>query len=126
MNTTLKSIFTALTLTASTITFAGDNLGSNSMAAPNGNYTAEAPAIFDLGEDWAIVFYYDNENSERTVVTTVAPKDPDANRAASEHIVSLKPGESYTATLASSDPRIEPIAINVPYSSISNLHVAQR
>ena len=78
-----------------------------------GSFTAEDPAIYDLGADLAVVFYYDNEHGERTVVATVAPKDPDSGRPASEHIVVLGAGESYRGTVARANPAEDPIRITV-------------
>jgi len=78
-----------------------------------GSFIAEDPAIYDLGADLAVVFYYDNEHGERTVVTTVAPKDPDSGRSASEHIVVLGIGERYRGTIARANPAADPIQITV-------------
>ena len=81
----------------------------------SGQFSSDDPAIYDLGQDWAVVFYYDNAQGERVVVSTIAPKDPDSGRPASEHIVRLSAGESYRATLASNDPTAEPINVTVRF-----------
>jgi len=87
----------------------------------SGNFSPEDPAIYDLGLDWAVIFYYDNEQGERVVVTTIAPKDPDSDRTASEHIVTLSPGERYRVTLASSTQTSEPIQVALRFDEFSML-----
>tara|TARA_B100001964_G_C14028109_1_gene506995 strand:+ start:188 stop:574 length:387 start_codon:yes stop_codon:yes gene_type:complete len=81
----------------------------------SGRFTPEDPAIYDLGQDWAVIFYYENAQGERVVVTTIAPKDPDSGRPASEHIVTLRGGESYRAALASTDSTMEPMHVTVRF-----------
>ena len=78
-----------------------------------GRFKPEDPTIYDLGLDLAVIFYYDNAQGERVVVTTIGPKDPDSGRPASEHIVTLIEGEHYRARLASDDPSVEPIHFTV-------------
>ncbi len=84
-----------------------------SMAEPqySGRFTAEDPALYDRGLDLVVVFYYVNAQGERVVVTTVAPKDPDSGRLATEHIVTLDQGESFHATFASNDPTVKPVHV---------------
>ena len=85
----------------------------------SGQFSSDDPAIYDLGQYWAVVFYYDNAQGERVVVTTIAPKDPDSGRPASEHIVTLSAGETYQATLASGNPTSEPIHVTVRFNEFS-------
>lgn len=110
MTKTLKIFLAASLLTAAATT---------SMAGPDtqysGSFTPDNPAIYDLGLDLVVVFYYDNAEGERLVVTTIAPKDPDSGRPASEHIVTLREGESFQASFAIDDPAVERIDISIRF-----------
>ena len=77
----------------------------------SGRFTGEEPAFYDRGLDLVVVFYYVNAKGKRVVVTTVAPKDPDSGRLATEHIVTLDQGESFHATFASNDPTVKPVHV---------------
>ena len=117
MNTTLKFLVTAGLITISTALTATPNLDIqfNIDQQYSGRFTSEDPAIYDLGRDLAVIFYYDNEHDERVVVTTIAPKDPDSGRPASQHIVTLTEGERYRVTLVSGDPATGPIQVTVRF-----------
>ena len=122
MNTTLKSLVAASLLTAASFgVAASDNpIQINTDVVPTGQFTGEDPAIYDLGQDLAVVFFYNNDAGQNVVVTTIAPKDPDSDRPASEYIVTLDEGEMYTATLASSDS-------NAPqFSDVDGFPIAQQ
>ena len=109
MTKTLKSLLAASLLTAAT----------TSMADPathnTGSFTPQNPAIYDLGLDVAVVFYYDNVDGERLVVTTIAPKDPDSGRPASEHIVTLGEEQRFQASFAIDDPAIERVNVTLTF-----------
>ena len=77
----------------------------------SGPFTGEEPAFYDRGLDLVVVFYYVNAQGKRVVVTTVAPKDPDSGRLATEHIVTLDQGESFHATFATDDPTVKPVHV---------------
>ncbi len=128
MNTTFKQLITAGLITVATVATAKTESQVQFSASHQGigEYTAEQPAIYDLGLDTAIIFSYENTQGERMVVTTVGPKDPDANRPATEHSVKLDQGESYTVTLASSDPSVEPIAVTLRFDDSGTMVASNR
>jgi hypothetical protein len=117
MTKTLKTLITAglISTAATSMAIANPQIQFEDGQQSGGQFTSDDPQVYDLGSDLAVVFYYDNPQGERVVVTTVGPKDPDSGRPASQHIVTLTEGEVYQATLESSDPTTEAINVTVRF-----------
>lgn len=126
MTETLKTLMTAglISTAAASMAIADPQIQFEDGPRSSGQFTADDPRIYDLGHDLAVVFYYDNPNGERVVVTTIGPKDPDSGRPASQHIVTLSEGETYQATLETSEA--EPINVTVRFDWPSGRELAQQ
>lgn len=58
---------------------------------------------YDLGSNLAVVFYYNDSNGDRLVVTTIGPKDPDSGIAGFQQILKANPDSEYTINIGSDD-----------------------
>ncbi len=77
---------------------------------------ASEPVTYDLGENLAVVFYYTDANGDRLLVTTIAPKDPDSDGAATQQILKMdnKEGE-YVINIASDDNGSDPMQLSAHF-----------
>lgn len=58
---------------------------------------------YDLGSNLAVIFYYNDTNGDRLVVTTIGPKDPDSGVAGYQQILKANPGSEFTINIGSDE-----------------------
>ncbi|GEM_PF-5260409 len=77
---------------------------------------ASEPVVYDLGDSRAVIFYYTDENGDRLLVTTIGPKDPDADLPATQQIVKMNDQDSeYVVNIESAESGTNPLQLSAHF-----------